>query len=49
MLIQVGKVFQAMHEERGIVFHMNASVTELKGNEDAVQHVVLNNGTVLKV
>nr|XP_039266957.1 apoptosis-inducing factor 3-like [Styela clava] len=45
--IKVGKVMQSLHEERGIKFFMNASVTELRGEGGVVKQAVLKDGTVI--
>lgn len=45
---KVGKVFQSMHEDSGIKFYMNASVTELLGEGGNVKKVVLKDGTAIE-
>jgi len=45
---EVGMFLQGMHEKKGVEFYMNASMTEIQGDDGAVQRVLLKDGSVLE-
>ncbi|ESO97239.1 hypothetical protein LOTGIDRAFT_214061 [Lottia gigantea] len=44
---RIGQVFQKLHEDKGVKFHLNAGLEELKGREGVLTDVVLKDKTKL--
>ncbi len=45
---RVGKMLQAMHEEKGVEFHLGSGVKEIVGDEGKVTGVMLPSGEMLE-